>query len=53
MEPKSKDAREKYEQTLKDYKLIQLQSCLQYEETRVTVNIEEIVVESSYSGPKL
>ena len=53
MDPKNKDAREKYEQTLKAYKEREFQKCLGYEDQRVNVNVEDITVEASYDGPRL
>ena len=52
--PNDKEARNKYEITLKEHKLRQFASCLGYEEMgKVDVDIESIVVENSYTGPKL
>jgi len=53
MQPTNKDAREKYEMTMKELRLRQLQSCLGYDDNRVEIKIEDIPVEPSYSGPKL
>ena len=53
MEPSNKDAREKYELTLKEHKLRQLQKAIFVEEKKIEVNVEDIVVEDSYKGPKL
>lgn len=53
MKPADKDAREKYETTLKEHRLRQFQSCLGYAESKVEINIDEIVVEPSYDGPRL
>ena len=53
MQPNNKDAREKYEMTMKEHRLRQFQSCLGYDDSKVSINIEDIVVESSYDGPRL
>mmetsp|Transcript_8651 Transcript_8651/g.13417 ORF Transcript_8651/g.13417 Transcript_8651/m.13417 type:complete len:211 (+) Transcript_8651:659-1291(+) len=53
MEPKNKDAREKYDNTLKEFKEREFQKCLGYEDQRVNVNVDNIMVESSYDGPRL
>lgn len=52
MQPNNKDARSKYEETLKEHRLRQFQSCLGYNDTRVQINVEDIVVEDSYDGPR-
>lgn len=52
--PNDKDARNKYEITLKEHKLRQFAACLNYGDIgKVEVDIDSIEVESSYSGPKL
>jgi len=51
--PTDKDAREKYEMTLKEYKLREFAKCLSYDEQRVEINLENIIVEPSYVGPRL
>lgn len=53
MEPQNKDARQKYETTLKQHKLREFAKCLGYEAKKVEVNVEDIVVEDSYKGPRL
>ena len=53
MQPQNKDAREKYEMTMKEHRLRQLQSCLGYDDNRVDIKIEDIPVEASYTGPRL
>lgn len=53
MQPNNKDAREKYEMTMKEHRLRALQSCLGYDDNRVEIKIEDILVEGSYTGPKL
>lgn len=53
MQPTNKDARNKYEEVKKEFKLRQLRSALDYSAQHVDINIEEIVVEGSYDGPRL
>ena len=53
LEPQNKDAREKYMATQKEYKEREFAKCIQVEEKRIEVRLEDIVVEPSYSGPKL
>lgn len=53
MQPGNKDAKEKFNETMKEYKLRQLQNALGYAEEKVTINTDLIQVEDSYSGPKL
>jgi serine/threonine-protein phosphatase 5 len=53
MQPNNKDAREKYETTSKEHRLRQLQMCLGYDDSKVDIKIEDIIVEPSYDGPKL
>ena len=51
MQPGNKDAREKFDETMKEYRIRQLQSALGYASERVTINTDAIPVESSYKGP--
>lgn len=53
LEPQNKDARQKYDTTLKQHKLRELVKCLSYDAAKVVVNVEDMVVEASYNGPKL
>jgi hypothetical protein len=53
MMPTDKDAREKYEATKKEFKLRKLAECLNYNDTKVEVNVNDIVVDASYVGPRL
>ena len=53
MLPNDKDAREKYEETLKEHKLKEFAKVIGYEETRATVDVDSIIVEEAYSGPRL
>jgi hypothetical protein len=51
--PSDKDAREKYESTMKEYKYRELAKCIGYDDQKVTIKIEDIVIEASYNGPRL
>jgi len=51
--PSDKDAREKYEVTLKEHKLREFSKCIGYDDAKVVVDIDSIVVEESYTGPRL
>jgi len=52
--PQDKDAREKYEVTLKEHKLKEFSKCIGgYDDAAVVVKPEDIIVESSYTGPRL
>ena len=53
MLPNDKDAREKYEVTLKEFKLREFAKCLGYDDQKVEVKVEDIIVEDSYAGPRL
>ena len=53
MAPTDKDARSKYEMTLKEHKLREFAKCLGYDNVKVEVNVEDMVVEDSYTGPRL
>ena len=53
MEPQNRDAREKYEYTQREHKLKLLQAAIFVEDKKVEINVEDIVVEDSYTGPKL
>jgi len=52
MQPSNKDAREKYDEVMKEHRLRELQKCLGYAEEKVVINVDEIDVEKSYSGPR-
>jgi hypothetical protein len=52
MQPTNKDARIKYDETLKEHRLRQFQSCLGYDDSRVKINLKDIVVEDTYDGPR-
>ena len=51
--PTDKDAREKYQLTLKEYKEREFAKCIEVDEKKIEVNLEDIVVEESYAGPRL
>ena len=53
VEPQNKDAREKYQITLKEHKEREFAKCIQTEDERIIVNLEDIVVEEGYFGPRL
>lgn len=53
MEPQNRDAREKYEYTQREHKLKLLQAAIFVEDRKVEINVEDIPVESSYTGPRL
>jgi hypothetical protein len=39
--------------TMKEFKLREFAKCIGYDDKKVEINTEDIVVESSYTGPKL
>jgi serine/threonine-protein phosphatase 5 len=51
--PQDKDARDKYQHTIKEYKEREFAKCIATEEKKILVNLDDIVVEDSYTGPKL
>lgn len=51
--PSDKDAREKYQLTLKEHREREFAKCIEKDEVRIQVNLEDILVEASYTGPKL
>jgi len=53
MLPTDKEARMKYETTLKEHKLREFTKCLGYDNTKVEVNVEDMIVEDTYTGPRL
>lgn len=53
LEPQNKDAREKYQTTLKEHKEREFAKCIQKDDERIEVNVEDIVVEESYGGVRL
>lgn len=53
LEPQNKDARDKYATTLKEHKEREFAKCIQKDDERIVVNLDQIEVEASYTGPKL
>jgi len=53
MMPADKDAREKYDMTLKEMRLRQFSKCIEVEDKKIEVDVQDIVVEDSYTGPRL
>lgn len=53
MQPQNKDARQKYEVTLKAHREAELAKAIYFEEKKVVVDVGEIEVEASYKGPRL
>lgn len=51
--PQDKDARDKYQLTMKEHKEREFAKCIQKDDERVVVNVEDIVVEDNYDGPRL
>ncbi len=51
--PQDKEAREKYTFTLKEHKAREFAKCIEKDDIKVVVNLEDIQVEASYAGPKL
>lgn len=53
MMPADKDARQKYEMTMKEHKLREFAKCIGYDEGKIEVDLAGMIVEESYKGPKL
>lgn len=53
LEPQNKDARDKFATTLKEHKEREFAKCIGKDDEKIVVKLEDIVVEPSYSGPKL
>lgn len=53
LQPQNRDAREKYEITLKAHKAQLLAQAIVHEEAKVVVDPESLFVEDSYTGPRL
>jgi len=53
LEPQNKDARDKWQTTLKEHKEREFAKCIMVEDARIVVNLEDIVVEDGYAGPRL
>ena len=52
MQPQNRDARTKYEVTMKAHKEQLLAAAIQYNDTKVEVDVRDIVVDASYKGPR-
>ena len=52
MQPQNRDAREKYNVTMKAHKEQLLAAAIQYKDEKVEVDVRDIHVEDSYSGPR-
>ena len=53
MQPQNRDAREKYEVTLRAHKEQLLAQAIVHEEGKIEVDTENMTVEASYNGPRL
>jgi len=53
LEPQNKDARDKYEMTKKEHVEREFAKCIMKDDERIVVKVEDIIVEDSYSGPRL
>lgn len=53
MQPQNRDARTKYDLTLKAFREAELAKAIYFEEKKVEVDIDKIEVEASYKGPRL
>ena len=53
MEPQNKDARDKYQTTLKEHKEREFAKCIEKDEEKIVINVDDIMVEESYTGPRL
>ena len=53
MQPQNRDAREKYDVTLRAHKETLLAQAIVHEEGKIEVDTESIYVEPSYTGPRL
>jgi len=53
MQPQNREARQKFEDTKKEYSLQQFAAAIVSEEKKLVVNVQDMVVEASYAGPKL
>ena len=52
MQPQNRDARDKYNVTLKAHKEQMLAAAIQYKDEKVEVDVRDIHVEDSYNGPR-
>ena len=53
LEPQNKDARDKFATTMKEHKEREFAKCIQKEDERIVVDVNQIEVEASYQGPTL
>ena len=53
MMPQDREARSKYEETLKEFKLREFAKCIQTDDKKIEINLEDLQVESSYTCPRL
>ncbi len=53
MQPQNRDARAKYELTMKAFKEAELAKAIFFDEKKVEVDVGNIQVEASYTGPRL
>jgi len=53
LEPQNKDAREKWQTTMKEHKEREFAKCIQIDDEKIIVNLDSFVVEDSYTGPRL
>jgi hypothetical protein len=51
--PNDKDARDKYQLTMKEHKAREFAKCIEKDDIRVNINLDDMVVEATYTGPKL
>lgn len=51
--PTDKDAREKYNLTMKEFKEREFAKCIEKEDNTVAIKLSDIVVEDGYTGPRL
>lgn len=51
--PSDKDARDKYQMTLKEHKAREFAKCIEKDDIKVNVNLDDIQVDATYAGPKL
>jgi len=51
--PTDKDAREKYNLTMKEFKEREFAKCIAQDDNVVAIKLEDIVVEDAYIGPRL
>jgi len=53
MQPQNREARQKFEDTKKEFSLQMFAAAIVSEEKKLVVDTQDMVVESSYVGPKL